>query len=383
MNEQIKNNNARVVGLFFGGCFAALLLVLLGVGFGWYARGKKELAGERTEKSLVANPVSQLAVFDKQPLYVWQGRKVFKRDLPVDLAAKLGDVAIRYAKSNYEANYNLYRESYRLVQSHIVSSLVKETSSLEKVTTQEAERKLLPTDVASDEDAFQLFQASDPSGSKKDFVKVRDQLLAYIAEVGKREAAETLLTGYKDAKQFSFLMDPPHPVLPNFELAGFPFVGSSDAKFSVVNFTDFMCRKCPQYNMKLAELMNKSGLNVKFVFVPFPFSRPDRGVGISRGALCAHEQKAYLDYHMKLVSLGEFVVKANPDDIAKSAGLDLDQFRQCYAQGTGVAELLARAELYAKEFGVLQTPFSYAANAAFLGEDELPKLYGEIEKRKN
>ena len=132
-----------------------------------------------------------------------------------------------------------------------------------------------------------------------------------------------------------------------FALEGFPSVGRKDAPLTFVNFTDFLCDECPAYNLKVTELLTKHGIDVRFVFIPFPYTRPDKAMALARGAMCAQEQGAYLDYHMKIVSLGSQARKAGALLAAEEAGLDARAFAQCYRKGTGVAGLLSAAQVEA------------------------------------
>jgi protein-disulfide isomerase len=229
-------------------------------------------------------------------------------------------------------------------------------------------------------DAWSLFQASDPLGTKKDFEVLKPKLLAYIEEVMKREALEDLLGAEEAQKNLSWLVTSPQPpdsMAINAE--GFPAIGPVGSVTSVIQFVDFLCLNCSAYNVKFAELVEKYREKVRFSFLPFPYSRPDRSIGLARGSLCAHEQKKYLDFHMQVVSLGEHAAEAAPPVLAKSSGLDLRSFLSCYRTGQGVAQLLALSEAQAKRVGLLKTPVSFLGSKAFYGLQGLTDLSKELE----
>ena len=241
---------------------------------------------------------------------------------------------------------------------------------------------------ATEAEALSLFQASDPKASAKDLESLKPKLMAYIEEVKKKEALEDFLKKQESSGKLKFhILAPKPPAGLQLSAEGFPSVGTPQSQVTVYQFVDFLCESCADYNLKFAQIVERFRLSAQFVFLPFPYSRPDKSIGLARGSLCAHAQGKYLDYHMAVLALGQQVVDANVLGIAKSSGLGLSAFQNCYKSGEGVAALLASSEALAKRVGLVATPVSFAffsdsekAPQDFVGIESLSALEGLLQK---
>jgi protein-disulfide isomerase len=311
----------------------------------------------------------------------WRGKPVRKADLPAPLSERLDAAGRKRDEARFQAEYGFAREADNLLRNYAVSRLAQEEAARKGVDLEQAARELATPEKVGLEDARALFVASDPSAPARDFEKVKAQLLAYIEEVARREATDKLLSEMEASNALRIHLQRPRRVGHRFALEGFPAVGRKEAPLTLVNFTDFLCDSCPAYNLKVSELVVKHGVDARFVFIPFPYTRPDRSMGLARGAMCAEEQGRYLDYHMKIVSLGGEARRADALAVAAEAGLDARAFGECFRKGTGVAPLLAAAQEEARRAGIMSVPVTFLQGEAFEGADAFLSLSERLAKK--
>ena len=153
----------------------------------------------------------------------------------------------------------------------------------------------------------------------------------------------------------------PHRV----DAANRPYLGSKDAKVTVVEFSDFLCPYCAKA-AKYIKLAGSGNLDkARFVFRHYPLDKSCNqrlksnihpgACLLAEGAVCANEQEKFWDYHDIAFETGKEISSAVVHDIAVRSGLNIDTFTSCMISGRGrrvVAEDIAAAA----NAGVTGTP---------------------------
>ena len=124
-----------------------------------------------------------------------------------------------------------------------------------------------------------------------------------------------------------------------------PFTGSKGAKLTVIEFSDFLCPYCAKAAkyLKLAGVGNYD--NTRFVFRHYPLDKScnrrlsaDVHPGaclLAEGAVCAHEQNRFWDYHDIAFETGGQISRSVVENIGLKIGLDLSTFNSCLDSGRG------------------------------------------------
>ena len=130
------------------------------------------------------------------------------------------------------------------------------------------------------------------------------------------------------------------------EVKNRPFMGSNDAKLTVVEFSDFLCPYCAKAStyLELSEFSNHD--KVRFVFRHYPLDKScNKRISsnvhpgaclLAEGAVCAFEQDKFWEYHnIAFKTKGRI---SNPVilNIASNIGLDLNAFKSCLDSGRGL-----------------------------------------------
>lgn len=308
------------------------------------------------------------------------GKKTYhSQDLTAAAQAVFKSAELKAQQNFFNANYNNYREKERAARAELVEEYFKLEAQKTGRSVEELRNEALKIDEVTNEDAKLLFAASDPGASMKDFEKIAPQLRAYIAEVAKREAFEKLVKKLESEGKVALTLSRPQRGEVEIDTEPFPKFGSPKAAFKVVTFVDYFCDGCPEYNVELSKLAQDHSDKAEFVFIPFPYTRPDRSIALARGSLCAARLGRFLEFHMGAVRLGGLLKQSSPFDVAGSVGLSPKEFLQCYVKGPSVAEHLQLAQAEASKAGILSTPVSFLNGKMFEGAAGLKAIAQKLE----
>ena len=108
--------------------------------------------------------------------------------------------------------------------------------------------------------------------------------------------------------------------------------GNVNAPVTIVEFSDFQCGFCKRGNDTLMALMRKYGEKVRIAFRDFPLDFHERAAPAAEASRCAAEQGKFWQYHDVLFSK-QVLTDAALAEHAKSAGLEMGQFEQCFKSG--------------------------------------------------
>lgn len=119
----------------------------------------------------------------------------------------------------------------------------------------------------------------------------------------------------------------------NIEIGDAPVWGKSDAKVTIVEFSDFECVFCERFfNESYTTLKVQYGDKVKFVFKHFPIIEiHPNSVNAALAAECAREQEKFWEYHDMLFRNQNNLTRAGLLEYARAVKIpDEAKFTQCY-----------------------------------------------------
>jgi protein-disulfide isomerase len=209
-----------------------------------------------------------------------------------------------------------------------------------------------------------LFSLSPPQQSQQDEIallkrqvqELRDQQAQMQREL---TAIKNFLQSLIQARQPAGAPELPGIVGASIPTANEPTMGSSSAKVTVMEISDYHCPFCKrQAQQMFPQLVNdyiKTG-KVQFVFVDYPIAQLHPNAARAHAAaICAGEQRKYWEMH---VSLFNSPVAKDDDALvsqAKQLGLDTGTFQACLTSGRHTASIqgsVARME----QLGISGTP---------------------------
>lgn len=309
-------------------------------------------------------------------LFQFDNKKFTLKDLSEPSREKLKHLERAQADKTFDVNFDFYRQRKRLIETEAVQQLV--ALEAKKSSKEVVEEKLFTISKPSEGEIRSLFEGNDPSAPIKEMEKIRPQLEAYLLEVGRRERFDNIVDDLVAQKRLTIYGARPHKHKVEINIQGFPALNPAASK-TVVNFTDFFCAECDKYNVGLLELAGKYP-DIKFVMIPFPYTKPQSAIAFARGMICADRLGKFSDY------ITQFFVSSEdnktPTSLASAVKIPVTDFYGCYKKGEGVQELLSRAEGEARFAGVLKTPVSFYEGKMYEGLGSLDSLRKNISKAK-
>jgi protein-disulfide isomerase len=161
---------------------------------------------------------------------------------------------------------------------------------------------------------------------------------------------------------------------------GFPSIGPANAPITIVEFSDFECPFCRQWQQQTYQpLMAAYPGKIRIVYRDFPLTglHPD-AFPAAEAAQCANAQNAFWAYHDKLFStdtLGDAVYKQYAQDLS----LDMTKFDDCLTNHTFQSYVQANSD-FATKTGINSTPTFFINGLAVIGAQPIDVFKQVIDK---
>jgi len=129
-------------------------------------------------------------------------------------------------------------------------------------------------------------------------------------------------------------------------------VGSATPEVTIIEFGDYQCPYCRDWQPHIDAILRKYPDDVAFVFRHFPLETHNLAYPAARAAECAGEQDRFWPFHRELLGNPDWIGNAMTD-FAINAGIqDMDAFEDCLEDESPVpaidADLAAATELGAR-----------------------------------
>lgn len=159
-----------------------------------------------------------------------------------------------------------------------------------------------------------------------------------------------------------------------------PSIGPSDAAITLIEFSDFECPYCRQWQTqtwpKLAEDFKGK---IRLVYRDFPLdSIHANAVPAAEAADCANEQGKYWEFHDKLFS-GQKLSSALFEQYAAEIGLDTAKFKECVSTRKYQKEVQGDID-FASNLGIQSTPTFFINGLPMVGAQPYEVFKQVIEK---
>lgn len=174
-----------------------------------------------------------------------------------------------------------------------------------------------------------------------------------------------------------------------------PFIGSKDAKVTIVEYSDYECPFCKKFFDQTISQLEKDYINtgkVKFIYKDFPLhSIHPLSLPAANAARCAGAQDKYYEMHNALFETyntwtGSSNVKDGLTAVAKSIGVDTNKFSSCLTDFT-YKDAIEKDYTEGYYLGVRGTPTTFingkmitTANGDSAGAMDYTMLKAEIDK---
>jgi len=161
---------------------------------------------------------------------------------------------------------------------------------------------------------------------------------------------------------------------------GFPSIGPANASITIVEFSDFQCPFCRQWQQNTYQpLMAAYPGKIRLVYRDFPLtSIHPNAFPAAEAAQCANEQNAFWPYHDKLFS-SENLSDDTYKQYAQELNLDMTKFNTCITNHTYDKYIQDNSD-FATKTGVDSTPTFFINGLALIGAQPIDAFKQIIDK---
>jgi len=117
--------------------------------------------------------------------------------------------------------------------------------------------------------------------------------------------------------------------------------GSSDAKVTIIEYSDFECPYCGRAQPTIKQIMSDYAGKVKLQFKHFPLSFHQYAEKAAEAAECAADQGKFWELHDLMFSNSDSLTVDNIKQYAKAVGVDTSTFNCCLDSGKKAAAVQA------------------------------------------
>ncbi len=161
---------------------------------------------------------------------------------------------------------------------------------------------------------------------------------------------------------------------------GFPSIGPANAPITLVEFADFQCPFCREWEQQTYQpLLQAYPGKIRFVYRDFPLtSIHPNAMPAAEAAQCANEQGKFWAFHDKLFgsdTLSDDTYKQYAQDL----GLDMTKFNDCYTNHKYASAIQTDMD-FANNLGINSTPTFFINGLAVIGAQPLSSFTSVIDK---
>jgi protein-disulfide isomerase len=189
-----------------------------------------------------------------------------------------------------------------------------------------------------------------------DEATIRPRIRTLLQQQKLNARQEAFLTSLRSDAKIVDRLEPPLAARVDVAVAGAPVRGASDARVTVVEFSDFECPFCKRATGTMTSLLEKYSGKIKLVYRDFPLeSIHPLARRAAEAARCARDGGKFWEYHDVLFAESP---KLAPDDLKRYAvqvGLDAGKFDACLSSGTHSADVQSDID-EGQRLGITATP---------------------------
>lgn len=278
----------------------------------------------------------------------------------------------------YEAELKVYEIKYAKLQSML----------LERFMNQDPDKKSLTNDQFLDKYIAKNVKVTDAEVEKfikdrqipKDQInpEIKARIVEYLTVESKKVAVDNWIAEKTKKNPVEIYIQ--KPSLPMFEVnvGDAPFKGGSDAKVTIVEFSDFQCPFCSKGAQVLSAIEKKYGNKVKIAFKHYPLPFHAQARVAAEASMCANEQdsKLFWKMHDAMFADQSKLDKDNLMATAKKAGVKEAEFKACLEAGKYKAKVDANVAEGAA-IGIKSTPTFFINGKLISGAQPL-EVFSEV-----
>lgn len=315
-----------------------------------------------------------------EPIAVFDGGSVSQRDVERNNEQEFYELRMKEFQIKQQAAFETARD--RIFE----AEAKKKNMTVDKfVESEMAKRRGGPVT----EESIRQFYENNKHRINQPFAIVKDRIRQQLINNQEKGARDSLTAELFKIYNFKFnLKEPQAPVL-NLVNDGKPFWGKADAKVVITEFSDFECPYCRQMQPDVQRIKAEYQGKIKWVFRNFPLDFHPQAMPTHVAAACAGQQNKYFEFQTRVFAIPYKgreldMSPAQLETVAQSIGLNLNSYKQCFADPSGKVRGEIEADMrYGQKIGVRGTPTIYINGVLFQQDRSYESLKEAIEKQLN
>jgi len=281
--------------------------------------------------------------------------------------AKYKDIVISRAEMEkglkadiYKLEKQIYDLKFGKVKALLIEKLIKADPKSKGMSNDQYLEKFIASKITISDKAVEAFIKEKNIPEKHINPQIKVKIKDHLKAQKNQEAIEGWLAEKTSSTPIEVYLD--KPMAPKFKVNtdGSASFGPSDAKVTVVEFSDFQCPFCAKGADIVNELKKKYKGKVKFVFKHFPLPFHKQAEKAAVAAECVHEQDAAKFWKMHDAMFADQAKLSEKDLIAtaKKLGADEKKMSECLKTNKHLAKV-KKDFAEGKELGIDSTPTFY------------------------
>lgn len=278
----------------------------------------------------------------------------------------------------YKLEKQIYDLKFGKVKALLIEKLIKADPQSKGMTNDAYLEKFIASKIVISDKAVEEFIKEKNIPQKHINPQVKVKIKDHLKAQKNQEAIEGWLAEKTKSTAVEVYLD--KPMAPRFKVntAGAASFGPSDAKVTVVEFSDFQCPFCAKGADIVNALKKKYKGKVKFVFKHFPLPFHKQAEKAAVAAECVSEQKAenFWKMHDSMFADQSKLSETDLAATAKKLGADEKKFTECLSTNkylTKVKKDLAEG----KELGIDSTP-TFFVNGKIVNGAQPIEVFSEL-----
>jgi len=352
--------NSQWIGISVGALFVGILL-----GFLFFRPA--DVAAPAKLSTGLGSCSSGVAVSD-DTLFTLDGKNYSSEQLPG-----------AFRELYYNDQFQVYKKTRGLVEDlavRLARSKTTDIKSLPQLETLWPSIKVTPNEIMK---FYEEKKASIPPHVT--YEQVKPQIENFLRSQKLAQLASLELKLLESNGRFKLLLAAPVPPIASIETDSYPSLGPENAKYTLVEASDYMCGHCQKVHPEVKRVLEKFKDKIKFVQINYSLNPKGMSGTWIRGAYCAQleKQDKFWKYHdaafaKQSTEVHDHSAHAQGEpaedpaanlkkarDVAQIVGLDLKKFDACINSDSAQAYVMKANQMLSGN-GVSGTPTFYLNN---------------------
>lgn len=278
----------------------------------------------------------------------------------------------------YEAELKVYEIKYAKLQAMLLERFMNQDPDKKGLTNDEFLDKHIAKTVKVTDAQVEAFIKERQIPKDQINPEIKARIVEYLTVESKKVAVDNWIAAKTKKTPVEIYIQ--KPTLPTFEVnvGDAPFKGASDAKVTIVEFSDFQCPFCSKGAQVLSALEKKYGNKIKIAFKHYPLPFHAQARIAAEASMCANEQdsKLFWKMHDAMFADQSKLDKDNLIATAKKAGVKEAEFKACLEAGKYKAKIDADVA-QGSTLGIKSTPTFFINGKLISGAQPL-EVFTEV-----